>query len=55
MRNVRMSPFYQRAACWFNGGAVIAAIEMNPVLVGRQGDGLVIVDAVIERAPGILP
>jgi hypothetical protein len=27
----------------------IASIDMNPVMVGRQGEGVVIADALIER------
>jgi acetate---CoA ligase (ADP-forming) len=32
-----------------DGADVIASIDLNPVMVGRKGEGIVIVDALVER------
>ena len=32
-------------------GQSIASIDLNPVIVGAEGEGLVVVDALVERAP----
>lgn len=34
----------------FAAGSKIASLDLNPVMVGAQGEGAVVVDALIERS-----